>query len=126
MNNSVAGSTSCSRDSMYEVFCSSSYDPPKAFLSSVRDPSKMVEIIDISETQLRVRNEATIWCTDYMYISDSAAASDVGGGLSGDSWFGISLLATISRPLWPSSPFHCIRENISYTLLSYSQLFVIP
>ncbi|GAB2235372.1 hypothetical protein Droror1_Dr00025796 [Drosera rotundifolia] len=69
MNNSVAGSTSCSRDSMYEVFCSSSYDPPKAFLSSVRDPSKMVEIIDISETQLRVRNEATIWCVDYIYTS---------------------------------------------------------
>ena len=53
----------CSKSVLFDVFCMTSYDPPKAFLVAAMDDQKnAMEILDISETQLRLRNQISYSC----------------------------------------------------------------
>ncbi|CAO2818023.1 unnamed protein product [Amaranthus hypochondriacus] len=53
----------CSKSVFYDVFCMTSYDPPKAFLALALDDQKNpMEILHISETQLRLKNQISYSC----------------------------------------------------------------
>uniref|UniRef100_A0A803LBF5 EGF-like domain-containing protein n=2 Tax=Chenopodium quinoa TaxID=63459 RepID=A0A803LBF5_CHEQI len=53
----------CSRGLWYDVFCMTSYDPPKAFLIPAEDTLKKgIEILDISETHIRLKNQIGYIC----------------------------------------------------------------
>ena len=53
----------CSKNVLFDVFCITSYDPPKAFLVAAMDDQKnAMEILDISETQLCLKNQISYLC----------------------------------------------------------------
>uniref|UniRef100_A0A803NAK7 Uncharacterized protein n=2 Tax=Chenopodium quinoa TaxID=63459 RepID=A0A803NAK7_CHEQI len=53
----------CSKGIWYDIFCMTSFDPPKAFLpGSNDDDQNAMEILDISETQIRLKNQISYVC----------------------------------------------------------------
>ncbi|XP_057248989.1 wall-associated receptor kinase 2-like [Beta vulgaris subsp. vulgaris] len=56
----------CSRNHLYDIICLDSFDPPKAFLplANTGPNATMTEILDISETQIRIRTQVAYTCSD--------------------------------------------------------------
>ncbi|GAB2217581.1 hypothetical protein Drorol1_Dr00000780 [Drosera rotundifolia] len=55
--------SSCAMDSRYEITCNTSYTPPKAFLQAPEPTvSLKVEVLDITESQLRIRSFVQEFC----------------------------------------------------------------
>uniref|UniRef100_A0A803NAK4 EGF-like domain-containing protein n=1 Tax=Chenopodium quinoa TaxID=63459 RepID=A0A803NAK4_CHEQI len=53
----------CSRSLWYDIFCMTSFNPPKAFLLAANDQyGNAVEILDISESHVRLRNQVLNKC----------------------------------------------------------------
>ncbi|XP_021849575.2 wall-associated receptor kinase 17-like [Spinacia oleracea] len=59
----VEGFAGCFISSMFQIDCNSSYDPPRAIISSIKDHNNnSIEIVDISETQIRIKNQVAYNC----------------------------------------------------------------
>uniref|UniRef100_A0A803NDX2 Gnk2-homologous domain-containing protein n=1 Tax=Chenopodium quinoa TaxID=63459 RepID=A0A803NDX2_CHEQI len=53
----------CSKGIWYDIFCMTSSDPPKAFSTGSNDVEQnAMEILDISETQIRLKNQISYVC----------------------------------------------------------------
>ncbi|KAL9251508.1 Wall-associated receptor kinase 5-like protein [Drosera capensis] len=57
----IGPGSGCAIDSRYEITCNTSYTPPKAFLQAP-EPTVKVEVLDITESQLRITSIVAEFC----------------------------------------------------------------
>lgn len=108
----------CSIGPQYNVICNSSFSPPKAFL---KEADLVVEILDISDTQLRIRNQVAYACYNSsgslvnssgdvtLAVPSCFAFSDTANTLT---VIGCEIIGRISE-VWPG--YRCVNQCLART-----------